>query len=427
MYSTRRRGGGSGGAALLHSFTLLNLFFVGICRGWGVSPTIIIKNTFGQNIKTRRTTTTTSPTRLSVKPNPDDVVDVDFERIKPNDQKGEQINMPPIAERPTTLLDLSLDSGDPKWKETRIPFCRSISEEYIDGKLAFMVELEGQQYGIAVPFDHAVAIVVEKGGKKNKKGETNQQQQEMTVQYIDPDKYEEKEDYQELMEIMAAQVQEQFGPDYTLRKTPKVLTISGDLNAITDDWERKLMPEPLTAKEFLEDASKDDEDELMDEFYKFMRDQLGDAEFEKTMKEEMSDEDREMAKMFEVPGAHPGDVTGLEELLKTIPDDLEGAGFVEEAKQFQPDTDGMALKLIAYNFGDGSKKYSLVKLLQPYVLVGKYIPGDDGADDEDHIGMQFELLTPDEEKVLVPRLEELCQKDLKEKGLTFQTPLSEKE
>ena len=54
---------------------------------------------------------------------------------------------------------------------------------------------------------------------------------------------------------------------------------------------------------------------------------------------------------------------------------------------------------------DGTKSYSLVKLLQPYVLIGKY------AGDEKE-GIRFELLTHEEERVVIPKLEELCQEDL---------------
>ncbi len=38
-------------------------------------------------------------------------------------------------------------------------------------------------------------------------------------------------------------------------------------------------------------------------------------------------------------------------------------------------------------------------------------------DEEDII--RFELLTPEEESVIVPKLEEMCQEDLEANGLTF--------
>lgn len=45
-------------------------------------------------------------------------------------------------------------------------------------------------------------------------------------------------------------------------------------------------------------------------------------------------------------------------------------------------------------------------------LVGRHV-----QDEEDII--RFELLTPEEESVIVPKLEEMCQEDLEANGLTF--------
>ena len=106
-------------------------------------------------------------------------------------------------------------------------------------------------------------------------------------------------------------------------------------------------------------------------------------------------------------------------------------GIQQEAKQFEMDTDGMSLRLVSFN-PDGKQSYSLVKLLQPYVLVGRFSPGVAFDQEDDHDvpkeqqsvdkDFRFELLTPDEEKVLLPKLEELCRNDLKEKGLSLHTP-----
>jgi hypothetical protein len=103
--------------------------------------------------------------------------------------------------------------------------------------------------------------------------------------------------------------------------------------------------------------------------------------------------------------------------------------------------DGAALKLISFNFPQGRKSYSLVKLLQPFVLIGKYIEDDDDDEtddveyEEDNVttataattttnatvkrkgSIRFELLTAAEEKIVIPKLEQLCQKDLERAGL----------
>jgi hypothetical protein len=122
------------------------------------------------------------------------------------------------------------------------------------------------------------------------------------------------------------------------------------------------------------------------------------------MQEEMSDEDEELANLFE---AALGDIDSLDDLV------AEQEKVVEEARSFHPDTDGVALKLIGFDFADRSKSYQLVKLLQPYPLVGKRIIEDAEQ------GVRFELLTADEEKVLIPRLEELCREDLTKAGLSL--------
>ena len=45
--------------------------------------------------------------------------------------------------------------------------------------------------------------------------------------------YHEDDDTQELLELMAAQVQEQLGEEFHLKKTPKILTIEGNLDPLT--------------------------------------------------------------------------------------------------------------------------------------------------------------------------------------------------
>jgi hypothetical protein len=86
----------------------------------------------------------------------------------------------------------------------------------------------------------------------------------------------------------------------------------------------------------------------------------------------------------------------------------------EDAKEslelYSLDHEGVALKLLSYIFA-GGRSYSLVKLLKPYALVGKYIVDETDA--------RFELLTTSEEKIILPRLEEVCMQDLESAGLKF--------
>jgi hypothetical protein len=50
-------------------------------------------------------------------------------------------------------------------------------------------------------------------------------------------------------------------------------------------------------------------------------------------------------------------------------------------------------------------------------LIGRHV-----KDEEDII--RFELLTPEEDKVIIPKLEEMCREDLEANGLTFPSSTS---
>jgi hypothetical protein len=320
-----------------------------------------------------------------------DFVDVDFERVVPSSNKDAT-----TSTAPKNLFDASL-AADPNldWNNVRIPFCRG--EEYIDGKLTFTIDMEGVTYGIAIPYDDAVAICEE----SPKLG---------AIIYIRPDADDETGEGIELMEIMARQVKEHLGEgELELRKTPKVLTISGGLSKYTENWDKNLVPESLTVKELVQNDDPD-----ISEFFEFMRSELGEAVVEKTLKEDPKGLDPDMWKLFDIPGLgdQADDMEGLEEILKDMVE-AEEQGADQEAQAFESNTEGMALRLIGFNFGDKSKAYSLVKLLQPYTLVGKLI--DDGDQEE----IKFELLTAQEEKLIIPKLEELCRQDLETAGLSL--------
>jgi hypothetical protein len=375
-----------------------------------------------------------------------EIVDVDFERVVvessssstttdefPPSESFETLGDDDDMNQKKTLLDLSLDA-DPRWKTARIPFCRG--DEYIDAKLAFMVELEGVQYGIAVPYDDAVAVIVSEGTASTATSKKDGNDDGISVTYVDPDAYHENEEYQELMEIMAVQVQKELGEEFMLRKTPKVLTISGGLSELTNKWEKDIFGKPASIEELLKATQTNDEsiDDEVSDFLSFMKSELGEEEFEKTMNEEPSGEDQELMKFFNVAGVgeNKDDTAALEDLIKSMEDDLEeNKGVRAQAAEMAPDTDGLSLKLISFDFGGGKKSYSLVKLLTPYVLVGKYCEeeemsiidaGDESSSDTNVIArgdIRFDLLTAEEERVLIPKLEQVCKEDLSKAGLSL--------
>ena len=455
-------------------------FLVLLSWGWtGFSlafhpPLVLLSNgADGSNTKTRTTTTvpeslprtplprrwvpsSTSTSFLlsrsssSIHPEDGGILDVAFERVvdvevsrvpprrrsttkgttpKSDNNNNKNDEMPPLVAQ--SLLDWSLNA-DPRWKETRTPFCRG--EEYIDGKVAFVVELEGSHYGIAVPFDEAVAVIIQDNnhhqrtaGRDNDDNNNNNNM----VEYVNPDLYEENEEYQELLEIMAAQVQNEFGEDITLRKTPKVLTISGDLSPVTDQWETKVFGAPVGVDEMMtleeDDASSSSSDEELEGFLDFMRNELGDEEFEKTMTEEPSEQDKEAMKFFQLPELNNNDPDVLKDLITSMQDDLkEDSGVQAKAREFEINKEDMALKLLSFEFGESGKSYSLMKLLRPYVLVGrldKDAAASEGEGEDPAKGIRFELLTSEEESAVIPRLEEVCKEELVAAGLDLSTVL----
>ena len=340
-------------------------------------------------------------TRLfsSIQNQDEDVLDVEFEKTLPETKKDD--DDVDISENnkddddggdeddddddpyglATSLIDVSLETGDPRWKNTRIPFCRGA--EYIDCKLAFMVDLEGQSYGIAVPFDDAVAIVIQEPTKKFKSinDKKSNDSSNLETKCIDPDFYQDNEEYAELMEIFAVQVQEQLGDEFRLRKTPKVLTISGGLDKITNDWQDKVITKPYEVDDLLEATRTKDKKEVdteMDSFYEIMKRELGEEEYEKTMNTSDDDVEKELKELmgfFDNPGAHGGkskeDMEGLDDLMESMKEEIE-TGEVSEAKEFIPDTENAALKLLGYTFKESGKSYFLVKPLQSCKYMNNY-------------------------------------------------------
>jgi hypothetical protein len=342
-----------------------------------------------------------TPSRL-----PSVIFDVDFEQVEPRKSSADPSRMSSddadtddaellstttaVITGSKNLFDLSLES-DPDWNKARIPFL--YGDNYIDAKLAFMVDLDGVSYGIAVPFDHAVALTFE-----TKDG---------AVEYLSPD-FDEND---ELLEIMAVQVKEHLGEDdLRLKRTPRVLTIAGPLDKYTKNWQDDLLPEPVAKESLL-----DDSDEDLDFFRSFMREELGEDEYQKTLKESPDGISEDLLALFNVPGLgdQKDDVKGMEAIIDSmLKSPEEQYAEMEELLGTDLSREGaVALRLIGYNFPDG-KSYSLVQLLKPYALVGRYVP-----DDEE---IRFELLTPEEYSLIVPRLEEVCEKDLEKAGLTLQ-------
>ena len=353
------------------------------CLGWSVTP----------NLHSNRIRKASSSRLHS------EIVDADYERVESsatedNDEDVQENSQDKKSDdNPPSLLDIALGSDpDFDWNETPVHFV--YGEDYIDTKLAFMATLDGVEYGIGVPYEHAVAMTLE-----NKDG---------SVEYLNPD---DGDDNEELLNIMATQVHDHLGTDLKLKRTPRILTISGPLDKYTDNWQENMFPS-ATPEELM-----DESDEDLADFHEFMRKEFGDAEYDKVLKDsETAEVSKELAALFEIPGmgSNTDDKKGIEEMLESM--------FVDPDKQMDDmmeefgkdiNHEGVALKLISYIM-PGGKRYSLVKLLKPYILVGKY------TNEKDDI--LFELLSPEEERLMIPRLEQVCRGDFEKAGLVEKKP-----
>lgn len=309
------------------------------------------------------------------------VLDAEFERVDDNSRIVEDS----ISSGSKSLFELSLEA-DSDLNATRIPFFDG--DSFIDTRLAFLADLDGETYGIGIAYEHPAAITVER--------------KDGSISHLSPD----SDENEEVMEIMAVQLQQHVGEDLQLKRTPRILTISGPLEQYTKNWREELAPKAADR-----DVLLDESDEDLEFFHEFMKEQLGEEVYEETLKESSDDLSPDIIELFNIPGLgdQEDDVEGMKELFQSTllsPEEQQVA-----MKQYvePPDHEGVALKLISYIFREG-KSYSLVNLLKPYVLIGKCVR-------EDHDDVRFELLSPSEEKLLVPQLEKVCMRDLQQAGL----------
>jgi len=310
-------------------------------------------------------------------------------------------------------LEWSLEA-DPELNTTRIPFCAASgggidnnndnnnnAVSAIDTKLAFLVDLDGQRYAIGVPYDHTAALALEHPDGR--------------VEYLSPN----DDNNVELMELMAVQLHEHVSPNLQLLRTPRVLTIRGPLDEYKQNWQRDLLPKPLSLDQFL-----DDSDEDVDDFHRFMKEELGEDVYRQTLNESPDDNiPPHLLALFNVPGigVQEDDTDGMQELLQSILKSPEDQLAELQDLEFAPlSHDGVALKIVSYVMPDTGKAYSLVSLMRPLVMVARMVHTPEEDPDGDEI--RFELLSPHEEQILIPRLEQVCQADLEKAGLQLLKP-----
>lgn len=265
-------------------------------------------------------------------------------------------------------------------------------EQTIDCTLACTIDLDGQLYGLGVPKETAVTISIE-----GKEGTT----------YADPDDDENKE----LMEIMAGALQKHLSEDLRLKRTPRVLTVEGDLDKHTNNFINEIFGvDKLGLDDFL-DAGDPKED--LDFFYDFFKKELGEETFDNIMSgKEKVDIDPSLLALVD-QGLEESDMSFLKDIdVNDVEQSMDVQNFNPEQliKDMNPEMfqEGVGLKLLTFKLKDGNS-YSLIKHMKPPTVVGRK--------SDEKFDVRFELLTEDEAKVIIPRLEEVAKLELKASDL----------
>jgi hypothetical protein len=316
-------------------------------------------------------------------------IDVEFTKSDGDDsdknEEKPQLPQPPPLE---STLEASLNLVEP---HLRIPieFTDPVAQSFIPCNLAYILEHNGVEYSIGTPVHTQVSVFCE-----NDSGASY---------FLDPDLDENLE----LMEMAAAKFETMNECKLIFQRTPRTLTVQGDLDRLIDGWKvQDTNPRPSDVVDILDDS---EEDEFFDTFF---QKELGSNYKEKYLVEdaEMDKKVEDLMDAFNVPGmgSQKDDGDGIEELMNEMEKDLE----ISKQDPITWDVDGdeteQALRLVGFEGPDG-KPYSLVKMIQPMILIAK--------SHEDLAPDQRLLLSKEEADEIVPILENEFEAELTEAGL----------
>ena len=330
-----------------------------------------------------------------------DVLDADYERVvvpsttsTTNDDSPDNDDFDSAADIPVfkanSLLDLTLLDNN-----MTFPFVDPLTEQTLNCRLAVTAELEDSQlYAVGIPSQHGVLMVIERAAA----GGTNGDESTMETEYLDPD----VQDNVEVLEIMAGALQKYLSPDLKLQRTPRILTIAGDLDRYVDALPGNLVSTDITMEKIMEEPDGD-----LDKLFDFFKEQMGDEGFDAAMAE-ATDLDPSIMSLFEMSddddSDSPFNPAEMEEAFRTLSADIQHQG--------------VGVKLVGFQVNNNDEKdksttppsfYSLVKPIKPLTVVGRL--KREGRE------TVFELLTPEEEVLIVPRLEQVCKEDMEAQGL----------
>jgi len=313
-----------------------------------------------------------------------------------------------------SLIEYS-QNQDKDWKSMPVAFCCVSSNTYIDCNLAFYVKdpqgdvSEGAEYALGVPCEVPIVIALELEDDPVK----NQGQQDnidlSTVIPLSPDGSDDtglsEEDKEVVFQLAARALKDEYGSSIRLKKTPRVLTVEGDIDAIIGDWKEVLQGNVsgnrmnnFTVDDALETYDEDDDDDFFDTI---MRRDLGEDYMDRA--EDDGDDtgielDEELLKLFD---SEEIDVD-LDELIAQIDtkeNEIKEDSYEELVQTLSPSA---SLKLINFP-GPGGNEYAIMKPLRPILLVAKEDPTD---------YTRRILLNNEERDTILPRLERACRKSL---------------
>jgi len=325
-------------------------------------------------------------------------------------------------------LQLSLveysQKQDPDWKSMPIAFCDTVSNSYIDCNLAFYVKDplgqngQGAEYSLGVPCEVPIVVSLEVADdEENDNGDnddaafTNLSKViPISPEHTDEDTLSEEEK-NEIFQMAARALMEEFGAGIRLKKTPRVLTLDGNLEEVIGDWKEVLLESVSNSKDvgflsfegalnLFDDDNKDGEDY----FDKIMRRDLGD-DYMSLAEDGDGEVDEELLKLFDSDSVNKdGDVSEVVDFLKNSGDSNNiDDDFDTLLQQLKPSA---ALRLLNFMTEDG-KEVTILRPVRPMLLLGK-------EDPEDYT--RRILLTDEEMAEVLPRLESVCREGLEKAG-----------
>jgi len=359
---------------------------------------------------------------------------IDAEFLDKDDSSASNDSSSPTSSTETMSLIEYSQQGDTDWKSMPIAFCDTHSNTYIDCTLAFYVKdaETGEEYALGVPCETPVVVALELDDLPSASTGSGEDIEEEilanlgTVLPINPDSYPSdnsntgeytisEEAKEEIFQIAAKSLMEEYGQNIRLKKTPRVLTVVGDLDSQIGDWKSVLInaggagskmkrPTMEEAVEIINQDEKSGED-----FFEYvMKRDLGEDYM--SLLEEDEDMDEDILKALEGLGENEGgveesDVDDFLEFMKGMTKDgVDAKNFDEVLQRLKP---SVALRLLSFIGPDGDNVYTILRPLRPLLLVGKEDPDD---------FTRRILLSEEEKREVLPKLETVCRQELEEAG-----------